>query len=144
MIGRHENSSHGPLPKSHTDWELGKTDEIAYEKMQNFFNRTVNFIKSCDFRNRTQCNQSINNIIAILAQKTWISLHHMMFESFLQWFCWRPWTNVIINWIKKYINETTNNEYHLKQKKLKINIVYIYLVIKKYDNFISGKMFTSF
>lgn len=69
MIGNHDNCSHGPLPPSHSDWELGKNDETAFKKMQNFFNKTENFIKNCDFRNNTQCNESLNNLISMLAPK---------------------------------------------------------------------------
>lgn len=69
MIGNHDNCSHGPLPPSHSDWELGKNDETTFKKMQNFSNKTENFIKNCDFRNNTQCNESLNNLISMLAPK---------------------------------------------------------------------------
>lgn len=69
MIGQHQNCSHGPLPPSHRDWEEGKTNLIAFQKMQNFFNNTVKFIKACEFRNTTQCNESLNNLISMLAPK---------------------------------------------------------------------------
>ena len=37
--------------------------------MVNFFNRTEKFIVACDFKNATQCNESLNNLISTLAPK---------------------------------------------------------------------------
>lgn len=37
--------------------------------MVNFFNRTEPFIKNCEFKNTTQCNESLNNLIGMLAPK---------------------------------------------------------------------------
>ena len=66
MIEQHENCSHGPLPKSHKDWDLRKNDDQIFNKMLNFFNRTEPFIKNCEFKNSTQCNESLKNLIGIL------------------------------------------------------------------------------
>ena len=37
--------------------------------MVNFFNRTEPFIKNCEFKNTTQCYESLNNLIGMLAPK---------------------------------------------------------------------------
>lgn len=37
--------------------------------MVNFFNRTETFIKNCEFKNTTQCIESLNNLIGMLAPK---------------------------------------------------------------------------
>lgn len=37
--------------------------------MVNFFNRTEKFIIACEFKNATHCNESLNNLISILAPK---------------------------------------------------------------------------
>lgn len=40
MIGNHMNCNHGPLGPNHHDWERGKYDEIAFQKMCHFFEKT--------------------------------------------------------------------------------------------------------
>lgn len=69
MIGNHQNCMHGQLPPTHEDWELGIQNPELLEKMRNFFKRTVSFIKNCEFKNATQCNESLNNLIAMIAPK---------------------------------------------------------------------------
>lgn len=69
MIGNHLNCSHGALKESHSDWERGKSDPEAFQKMCQFFEKTAKFIKNCKFNNTTQCCESLNNLIGMIAPK---------------------------------------------------------------------------
>ena len=59
MIGNHENCMHDELPPDHVDWEVGKRNPELFKMMVNFFNRTEKFIVACEFKNATQCNESL-------------------------------------------------------------------------------------
>ena len=67
LVGRHENCIHGELPPEHCDWEVGKRSPELFPKMVNFFKRTEKFIINCEFKNSSQCNESLNNLISMLS-----------------------------------------------------------------------------
>ena len=68
-LGNHLNCSHGALKESHSDWERGKRDPEAFKKMCQFFEKTAKFIKNCKLSNTTQCCESLNNLIGMIAPK---------------------------------------------------------------------------
>ena len=84
MIGNHDNCSHGPLPPSHSDWELVKNDETTFKKMQNFSNKTENLLKIATFETILNATRVSITSYRCWPQRDFISRDHMKLEPFWQ------------------------------------------------------------
>lgn len=69
LFGIHENCIQSELPLEHCDWEVRKRSPELFQKMVNFFKRTEQLIINCEFKNSSQCNASLNNLISMLSPK---------------------------------------------------------------------------